>query len=178
MTWIHTSYLSMLGHHHTIQACKRGTKKCVNSWQNSQKWLKFSVFYAKRGNGIQTKCTSTSCVNNKVYNKVMIIIHQLWRKQNNWFALFCRLYCNFRQIWQILVHHCLHIMLLNETSLMQAQKDRITQKSRVSDCLANMDQSLTTVLSSFEIPTIPARCRGILQRYLRALTSRFPRDPD
>ena len=65
-----------------------------------------------------------------------------------------------------------------ETSLMQAQKDIITQKSRVSDCLANMDQSLTTVLSSFEIPTIPARCRGILQRCLRALTSRFPRDPD
>ena len=27
----HTSYWSILGHHHTFQACKRGTKKCVIS---------------------------------------------------------------------------------------------------------------------------------------------------
>ena len=49
----HTWYLSVLGHHHTIEACKRGTKKCVTLWQNSQKWPKqpkwpFSVFYASR----------------------------------------------------------------------------------------------------------------------------------
>ena len=35
--WAHTSCLSILGHHHTNQAFKRGTRKCVNSWQNSQK---------------------------------------------------------------------------------------------------------------------------------------------
>ena len=57
----HTTYLSILGNHHTIQACKRGTKKCINSWQNIQKWLRFSIFYAKRGTDFQTKCTSTSC---------------------------------------------------------------------------------------------------------------------
>ena len=32
----HTFYLSILGHHHTIKACKRGTKMCINS----QKWPK------------------------------------------------------------------------------------------------------------------------------------------
>ena len=47
----HTKYLSILGHHYTILTCKRGTNRCVNSWQNRQKWprQKFSVFNAKRG---------------------------------------------------------------------------------------------------------------------------------
>ena len=34
------SYLSFLVHGHIILACKKYTKKCVNSWQNSQSWPK------------------------------------------------------------------------------------------------------------------------------------------
>ena len=36
----HTSYLSILEHHHIIEACKKYTKKCVNLRQNSQNWPK------------------------------------------------------------------------------------------------------------------------------------------
>ena len=29
----HTSYLSILGHHHTIKTCEKGTKKCNMSYE-------------------------------------------------------------------------------------------------------------------------------------------------
>ena len=55
-TTSHTSYLSILGHHHTIQACKRGTesaKICGKIAKSGQNGPKFSVFYAKRGTGLK-----------------------------------------------------------------------------------------------------------------------------
>ena len=47
--------MSILIHHHIILACKRYTKKWVNSRQNSQNGPKLRVFYAK-------KYTTAGCV--------------------------------------------------------------------------------------------------------------------
>ena len=56
-TLVHTWYLYILVHWHIIEVCKKYTKKCVNSQQNSQNRPKLCFFCPKKGTGIK-KCTT------------------------------------------------------------------------------------------------------------------------
>ena len=63
-------------------ACKGGTKKCVKSWQNNQKWAKFSVFDAKKGTGLK-----------KLHN------HWSWRSWQLWAMPTCHVPALFHTHW-------------------------------------------------------------------------------
>ena len=74
---IKASYFSILGHHLSSQASKRGTKKCVNSWQNSQKWskrAKIRCFLCKKGYWLEksTPPPAVAVVTNMSYGGIWI----------------------------------------------------------------------------------------------------------